>query len=136
MRAIPVEVACRVLDVSVSGYYAWLSRAPSPRSIRHAWLTDLLTEVHQHSRVTYGSRRIHAELRLDRAIVVGHGAVEMLMRRAGLVGVMGRPKWRHAKPDQIAADLGDRRFSRTGPNICGSPTSPNTTRARERCTAR
>ena len=25
----PVEVCCRVLDVSVSGYYAWLSRAPA-----------------------------------------------------------------------------------------------------------
>ena len=48
-EGIPVEVACRVLDVSVSGYYAWLTRAPSPRAIRHAWLTDLITEVHQHS---------------------------------------------------------------------------------------
>src|SRR5215213_4882191 len=40
----------------------------------------------------------------------------MLMRRAGLAGATGRPKWRHAKPDQIAADLVDRKFSRTGPN--------------------
>jgi transposase InsO family protein len=38
------------------------------------------------------------------------------MRRAGLAGVTGRPKWRHAKPDQIAADLVDRRFTRAGPN--------------------
>jgi putative transposase len=48
--------------------------------------------------------------------VVGHGAVAMLMRRAGLAGATGRPKWRHAKPDQIAADLVDRQFARTGPN--------------------
>jgi putative transposase len=38
------------------------------------------------------------------------------MRRAGLAGVNGRPKWRHAKPDQIAADLVDRQFSRSGPD--------------------
>jgi putative transposase len=38
------------------------------------------------------------------------------MRRAGLAGATGRPKWRHAKPDQIAADLVDRQFSRSGPN--------------------
>ncbi|WUU95185.1 IS3 family transposase [Actinoallomurus sp. NBC_01490] len=115
-EGIPVEVACRVLDVSVSGYYAWLSRPPSARAIRHAWLTDLITDVHQASRGIYGARRVHAELRLARGILVGHGAVELLMRRAGLRGAMGRPKWRRAKPDQIAKDLVDRQFSRTGPN--------------------
>jgi putative transposase len=115
-ESIPVEVACRVMDVSVSGYYDWLSRPPSARSIRHAWLTDVITEVHQASRGIYGSRRVHAELRLGRGIVVGHGAVELLMRRAGLVGAMGRPKWRRAKPDQISTDLVNRDFAATGPN--------------------
>jgi transposase InsO family protein len=42
--------------------------------------------------------------------------VALLMRRAGLAGATGRPKWRHAKPDQVAADLVDRAFTRTGPN--------------------
>jgi putative transposase len=68
---IPVQVACRVLDVSVSGYYDWLSRPLSARAIRHAWLTDLIVEVHQRARGTYGARRVHAELRLGRGIVVG-----------------------------------------------------------------
>jgi putative transposase len=115
-EAIPVQVACRVLDVSVSGYYDWRSRPPSARAIRHAWLTDRIVEVHQHARGIYGARRVHAELRLGRGIVVGHGAVAMLMRRAGLAGATGRPKWRHAKPDQVAADRVDRQFSRSGPN--------------------
>jgi putative transposase len=113
---IPVEVACRVLDVSTSGYYAWRSRSPSARSIRHAWLTDLITQVHQRPRGTYGALRVHAELRLGHRIVVGHNAVALLMRRAGLAGATGRPRWRHAKPDQVAADLVDRNFARTGPN--------------------
>jgi putative transposase len=113
---IPVEVACRVLDVSTSGYYAWRARPPSQRSIRHAWLTDLIVEVHQRSRGTYGALRVHAELRLGRGILVGHNAVALLMRRAGLAGATGRPKWRHAKLDQVAADLVDRNFTRTEPN--------------------
>jgi transposase InsO family protein len=113
---IPVEVACRVLEVSVSGYYAWRARPPSARAIRHAWLTDLIAEVHQGSRGVYGARRVHAELRLGRGIVVGHGAIELLMRRAGLAGATGRAKWRHAKPDQVAADLVDRAFVRSRPN--------------------
>ena len=113
---IPVQVACRVLDVSTSGYYAWRSRPPSERAIRHAWLTDLIVEVHKRSRGTYGALRVHAELRLGRGIMVGHNAVALLMRRAGLAGATGRPKWRHAKPDQIAADLVDRNFARPEPN--------------------
>ena len=79
---IPVEVACRVLDVSTSGFYAWRSRPPSQRSVRHAWLTDLIVQVHQGSRGTYGALRVHAELRLGRGILVGHNAVALLMRRA------------------------------------------------------
>jgi putative transposase len=76
-EGIPVEVACRVVGVSVSGYYDWRSRPPSARAIRHAWLTDLIVEVHQASRGVYGARRVHAELRLGHQIVVGHGAVEL-----------------------------------------------------------
>jgi putative transposase len=72
--------------------------------------------VHQDSRGTYGALRVHAELQLGHGIMVGHNAIALLMRRAGLAGATGRPKWRHAKPDQIAADLVDRQFSRSGPN--------------------
>jgi transposase InsO family protein len=115
-EGIPVEVACRVLDVSTSGNYAWRARPPSQRAIRHAWLTGLIVKVHQDSRGTYGALRVHAELRLGHRIVVGHNAVALLMRRAGLTGATGRPKWRHAKPDQVAADLVDRNFTRTEPN--------------------
>jgi putative transposase len=115
-EGIPIQVACRVVGVPTSGYYDWRSRPPSACAIRHAWLTDLIVEVHQRSHATYGARRVHAELRLGRGIVVGHGAVELLMRRAGLAGATGRPKWRHAKPDQVAADLVDLQFTRTGPN--------------------
>ena len=113
---IPVEVACRVLDVSTSGYYAFRSRPPSARAIRHAWLTDRIVEVHQASRGTYGALRVHGELRLGHGIMVGHNAVALLMRHAGLAGATGRPKWRHAKPDQIAAALVDRNFTRSEPN--------------------
>jgi putative transposase len=60
-QGLPVQVCCRVLEVSQSGFYAWRSRR-SPRAIRHAWLTDAIHQVHAASRQTYGSRRVHAEL--------------------------------------------------------------------------
>lgn len=61
--------------------------------MRHAWLTDLITQIHLESRGIYGGRRVHAELTLGHGIAVGHGQFELLMQRAGLRGVTGRPKW-------------------------------------------
>jgi transposase InsO family protein len=74
--------------------------------------------VHTASRGTYGPRRITAELVLGRGISVGHGQLELLMTRAGLAGLPGRRRWRHAKPDAYAADLVNRAFARDRP---GSP---------------
>jgi putative transposase len=114
-EGLAVQVCCRVLEVSESGYYAWRSRPPSARAIRHAWLTDAIYQVHTASRQTYGSRRVHAELTLGRGITVGYHAVELLMRRAGLQGVTGRPKFRRGlRPVATASDLVNRQFARTG----------------------
>ncbi|MCX5044616.1 IS3 family transposase [Aldersonia sp. NBC_00410] len=115
-QGLSIQIACRVLGVSESGFYDWRSRPPSARSIRHAWLTDQIRAVHAASRGAYGARRVHAELRLGRGILFGHNAVELLMRRAGITGAIGRPKWRHAKPDQIATDLINRDFTAERPN--------------------
>ena len=70
-EGLPIQATCRMLEVSESGFYAWRSRPPSERQIRHAWLTDLVTEIHVASRQTYGSIRVHAELKLGRGIDVG-----------------------------------------------------------------
>ena len=86
---MPGQLSTRVLGVSESGHYEWRGRAPSMRSVRHAWLTGQIQAVHVASRGTYGSRRVQAELTLGLGITVGHGAVEMLMRRAGIKGLPG-----------------------------------------------
>jgi len=72
---LPVQLACRMLGVSQSGYYDWRT-PPSARSPRHARLAEQIRGVHGASFGTYGSRRVHAELRLGLGIVVGHGAVD------------------------------------------------------------
>ena len=111
-----VQLAARVLQVSESGYYDALIRPPSARTIRQAWLTDQIREVHTASNGTYGARRVHAELTLGRGLVVAHGTVEMLMSRAGLRGVTGRPRWRSPRPDLVSTDLVERNFARAAPN--------------------
>jgi transposase InsO family protein len=115
-EGLPVNLCCRVLHVSVSGYYAWRDRPLSPRALRHVWLTEQIRAVHLASRGTYGSRRVHAELRLGQGIIVGYHAVEMLMRRADVKGLPGsrRPRPRHETP--TADDLVHRAFGRSAPN--------------------
>ena len=105
-EGLPVEVACRVLGVSCAGYYAWRFRPPSARAVRHAWLTDVIREVHAASYGSYGANRVHAELVLGRGIRVGHNAVAMLMQRAGIAGRNGARK-RRGMPG-----VADRRGSR------------------------
>ena len=112
-----VKLACRVLEVTRAGYYGSVTRSPSARAIRHAWLTDLITQIHAASRGTYGAPRVHAELRLGRGIVVGHNAVAMLMRRADLVGLPLR-RMRHARASAPTADdLVDRQFAVIEPDV-------------------
>ena len=115
-EGLPVKAACRVLGVSVSGYYEWLVRPPSARSLRHIWLTEQIRLVHAESRGAYGARRVHAELTLGRGIAVGRQAVELLMRRADLQGISGRPRYRRVPNVATASDLVERQFGREAPN--------------------
>lgn len=57
-----MEVMCDVLEVSRSGFYAWLDRPASPRHQRHRELLAAIRQSHQESDAIYGSPRIHREL--------------------------------------------------------------------------
>jgi putative transposase len=72
-------VSCAVLQVSRSGYYAWAKRSESARAKTDAQLGAQLRAVHQKSRGSYGSPRVHAEPRA-RGMRVGKKRVERLMR--------------------------------------------------------
>ena len=113
---LPAEVACRVVGVSVSGFYMWRRRKPSARAVRHAMLADVIREVHDASRRTYGARRVHAELVLGRQMTVARCSVELVMRRLGLAGLPGRPRYRKIPNTPTATDLVNRDFARTEPN--------------------
>jgi transposase InsO family protein len=91
---------CRLLGVSPSGYYAWKKRAPSGRATANAALTERIRAVHARSRGTYGSPRVHAELRA--AGPVGRKRVARLMRQAGLAGCRPRGFRRTTIPDPTA----------------------------------
>jgi putative transposase len=113
-----IATMCRVLGVSTSGYYAWRTRPRSERARADAELSLRLQAIHERSRATYGTPRIHAELAAQ-GVRVGRKRVARLMEVAGIYGV-SRRKWittttrdRAARP---APDLVERNFSAAGPN--------------------
>ena len=114
----PVSQLCRALGVSRSGYYEWQASPVSDREIADAALLAVIDQIFADSRQTYGSPRVHAELRLGHGLRVGRKRVERLMRRAGLVAVSARRKGTTRRdPAAIAAaDLVDRDFHTSGPD--------------------
>lgn len=87
-----ISALCRVFEVSRQGYYAYLKVRLSPRLAQDAELLKRITEIHEENRGTYGSPRIHNELR-SRGERVGKRRVERIMRGAGIVGAnTGRSK--------------------------------------------
>jgi putative transposase len=54
---------CKVLNVSRSGYYAWLEGKPSKRALENEQLTEQISLIHTESRHTYGSPRISEALK-------------------------------------------------------------------------
>lgn len=114
-----VGVMCRVLNISRSGYYAWLQRPMSARVRQDLWLTGKIEAIHRRSSGAYGSPMIHAELADDHGIRVGRKRVAPLMRAAGLRGVTLRLFVVTTTPDPKASravDLVDRRFYAEGPD--------------------
>jgi transposase InsO family protein len=74
---------CGVLVVSRAGFYAWLERAPSRRAQTDARLRVAIRAIHAESRRSYGSPRIHRELRAQ-GQCHGRKRIARLMRVEGL----------------------------------------------------
>lgn len=74
---------CRVLGVSRAGFYAAERRVPSLRARRNESLRAVIGAIHETSRATYGSPRIHRELRAA-GRPCGRNRVARLMRESGL----------------------------------------------------
>jgi putative transposase len=117
----PIRFMAHRLEVSTSGFYEWRARQsnPSARSIADAALVELVVQIHQRSRGTYGAPRVWADLRLGLGIRVGRKRVERLMRHAGLAGVTRRRttgSTRRNPDDTPCDDLVGRQFNVDAPD--------------------
>ncbi len=106
-----VKIMCRVLDVSRSGYYDWRKRKPSARDRANARLLEEIKKIFERSRKTYGSPRIHAELKA-KGKMCSRNRVARLMRKHGIR--VRTTDSKHSQP--VAPNLLDRQFEAERPN--------------------
>ena len=76
--AMPIFRLCRLLQVSVSGFYAWRNRGPSQRQLDDMVLLAHVRAAFRRSRESYGAERVHHEL-AENGIEVGRHRVARLM---------------------------------------------------------
>jgi len=109
---------CEVLEVSVSGFYAWLQRPESLHTQANRRLLTAIRMAHQRSRQTYGSPRMTAELKAL-GYVCSENRVARVMRAGGIRAV-GKRKYRvttqSRHTDPVAENRLERHFTVDRPN--------------------
>jgi putative transposase len=85
-KNLEVELACGALEVSRSGYYAWLGRPVAERKKENKMLKAEILAIHENSRGTYGVPRVCETLKA-RGKNLGKSRVARLMKDQGLSGV-------------------------------------------------
>ena len=116
--AMPIFRLCRLLQVSVSGFYAWRNRGPSQRQLDDMVLLAHVRAAFRRSRESYGAERVHHEL-AENGIEVGRHRVARLMRGNGL-SPKRKQKFKKTTDSQhnkaVASNLLDQNFSAEAPN--------------------
>jgi putative transposase len=114
----PVQRMCSVLGVSTSGYYAWRERPVSARRQANQQLLLEIRTIHNRSRKTYGSPRVHAELK-EGGFRAGKNRVARLMRAENLRGQRKRKQPRTTDSQHshlVAPNRLNRDFQASRPN--------------------
>ena len=113
----PAAWLCKALDVSRSGFHAWLNRSPSRHARYDETLLGKVRDSFQMSDRTYGARRVWHDV-LAEGLSCGLHRIERLMRENGL---RSRPRRRGLPKDTgyraaASENLLDRSFEASAPN--------------------
>jgi transposase InsO family protein len=115
---IPVGRGCRLFGVSMSGYYAWKRRGPSKRQYSDMILLAHIRNRFTLSHETYGSPRMHADLRAD-GVTGGRHRIARIMRDNGLKALQKRRYKKTTDSDHggpVAPNILDQDFTAEAPN--------------------
>jgi len=114
----PVQLMCRCLKVSRSGFYGWARRPLSPREKDNRRLLGRIREHHTASDGVMGTPRMH-EVLSDEGETASRNRIARLMAKDGLKGIPQRRQWRGKRsgirPAYVRNHL-ERDFTATEPN--------------------
>jgi putative transposase len=107
-----VRTMCRVLRVSSSGFYDWLSRPLSSHAIEDRRLLPLIRASYTASGGVYGARRVFQDLR-EIGETCGKHRVERIMKVNGIKAVHGYkiPRGPYGRPSIITPNKLQREFT-------------------------
>jgi transposase InsO family protein len=118
-KDFPVEIMASVLGVSKAGYYRFLQETKSQRTLENEALLKKIKDIHENSYETYGSPRIHAELK-DLGETCSRQRVARLMKASSIAAKMHKrfKKTTHqsGNPYFVPEDLIRQDFTASGPN--------------------
>ena len=126
LHGVPHTFTCAILAVSVSWFYNWLHREPTPTEIRRRELDAAVKAFFEASKRTYGSPRIHCDL-VEAGWTVSVNTVADSMQRQGLQGRKPKRRKGLTRQDKSAPKFPDRLkrdFAAAAPNVkwCGDMT--------------
>ena len=87
-----VSLCCRTLQISSSGYYAWLKRPLSERKTEDERIWQKIKQHWEGSRKTYGRLRLTKKLKSE-GEVIGKNRVEKIMKKNNIQGI-GKKKFK------------------------------------------
>jgi putative transposase len=91
----------KVLGVSRSGYYQFIRRPPSKRAQENERLLKEIKVIHQESRATYGSPRIHDQLQ-KQGELCSRKRIARLMKQEGIEAKMKKRFRKTTQVDSLA----------------------------------
>lgn len=113
-----ISKLCKLAGVSRSGYYKWINRAEdfSDRAKENKLIKELILEIHNKYRGTYGRKRICIAINNILNFNVNHKRVYRLMKELNIKSVIRKKVYkRKFKPSSVADNILNRDFNTNNP---------------------
>ncbi|HGM3893471.1 IS3 family transposase [Clostridioides difficile] len=122
-RKYSISSMCKLIGVSRSGYYKWLSysKKSSDRGIKDRIIKDYIIEIHKKYRGTYGRKRICTYLNKILDSPINHKRVYRLMKELGIKSIIRKKVYRRKfKSYEVYDNILNREFRANQPleKIC------------------